>query len=164
MKYLNHFLKQASSLSLCIPVAGMMLSSFNVCAAGSYDTLGEKFYDNGDVIYENNSIAGVSSGPSEDVVFEIEETTLITGIWTYHWYPDDVDEWEYAYVWIESEEGDEYGPWSVQAEQGQGGKENVNWYAFPNVTLEPGTYYLYDSNASTWSYAWLFLYTLRWHP
>lgn len=154
MKYLNHFLKQASSLSLCIPVAGMMLSSFNVCAAGSYDTLGEKFYDNGDVIYENSSIAGVSSGPSEDVVFEIEETTLITGIWTYHWYPDDVDEWEYAYVWIESEEGDEYGPWSVQAEQGQGGKENVNWYAFPNVTLEPGTYYLYDSNASTWSYAY----------
>jgi hypothetical protein len=56
-----------------------MLSSFNVYAEGYYDTLGEQFYDNGEVVYENYSSAGVYSGPSEDVVFEIDETITIAG-------------------------------------------------------------------------------------
>lgn len=154
MESVKNFFKRASSLALCACVAGTMLSSFNVYAEGSYDTLGEQFYDNGEVVYENYSSAGVYSGPSEDVVFEINETTTITGIWTYHWDMYSSDEWENAYIWIETAEGDDYyGPWDVEAEEGSG-RQNVNWYVFPDITLEPGTYYLYDSNVSTWSYAY----------
>ena len=155
MELNNRFFKRAASLFLCFTTAGMMLFSFTAHAQSPDEmTLGDQFYGTGEVIYDNTSIAGVYSGPAEDVVFEIEETTTITGIWTYHWYRESIDEWEDAYVWIESEDGYVYGPWDVQAEEGQGGRENVNWYVFPYVTLEPGTYYLYDSNLSTWSYAY----------
>lgn len=155
MELNNRFFKRAASLLLCLTTAGMMLFSFTARAESPDEmTLGDQFYGTGEVIYDNTSIAGVYSGPAEDVVFEIEETTTITGIWTYHWYRESTDEWEDAYVWIESEDGYVYGPWDVQAEEGQGGRENVNWYVFPYVTLEPGTYYLYDSNLSTWSYAY----------
>lgn len=155
MELNNRFFKRAASLLLCLTTAGMMLFSFTAHAESPDEmTLGDQFYGTGEVIYDNTSIAGVYSGPAEDVVFEIEDTTTITGIWTYHWYRESIDEWEDAYVWIESEDGYVYGPWDVQAEEGQGGRENVNWYVFPYVTLEPGTYYLYDSNLSTWSYAY----------
>ena len=104
------------------------------------------------IIYQKNSISGVSNGPTVDTTFGIMDPCMITGIFTYHW-----NALAGAYVGqtlsLRHSDGTVYGPWPVSASAGQGGKQDVNWFAFPNVVIKPGTYTLVDSNNATWSWA-----------
>lgn len=105
------------------------------------------------IIYENESIQGVSDGPSVPTTFELTVPTLITGIRTYHWNTDPVDEYENATFILVHNDGTVYGPWAVSASPGYNNKPNVYWFAFPNIIIKPGTYTLVDSNNATWSWA-----------
>lgn len=102
-------------------------------------------------VYQNESIWGVSNDPQVPTTFEVNEFTLITGIRNYHWNTSPVDEYKNATFKLVHSDLTEYGPWEVSAGPGSG-RDNVYWYAFPNVLIKPGTYTLVDSNNATWSW------------
>lgn len=108
---------------------------------------------NDSIIYENNSIQGVSDNPGSPTTIVISEPHMITGIFTYHWNAQSSG-YIGQTIRLQHSDGTVYGPWDVSAANGSGGKPNVNWFTFPNEVLKPGTYTLIDSDNATWSWAY----------
>jgi hypothetical protein len=100
-------------------------------------------------LFNNYNIYGVANGPPTQTTFTLTSTAQITELDTYHWNngqgatPGSIELYGHGQV---------YGPFATVGSSGQGGAPNVNWSANVNLTLPGGTYTVYDSSPSTWSY------------
>ena len=103
-----------------------------------------------EVLFQVNSIAGVSSGPPKPTVFTLDEAAYLTSIVPYHYFNEGTPP---GTVGLQAADGTTYGPWPATGTEGQGGVPNANWYVTPNVTVPPGTYTVIDSDPATWSWA-----------
>ena len=81
--------------------------------------------------------------------FTVEEEYLITRIWTYHWYQGDSP---IGQIWLAHSDGTIYGPWDPIVSDGVRNQPNVNWDVYPDATIKPGTYIVWDSALDTWSH------------
>ncbi len=115
-------------------------------AAGS----GERPPGEPQVLFEVNSIAGVSSGPPEPTVFTLDTPAYLTSIFTYHYFNEGTPP---GTIGLQGADGTSYGPWPATGTEGQGGVDNANWFVSPNVTVPAGTYTVVDSDPGTWSWA-----------
>ncbi len=115
-------------------------------AAGS----GERPPGEPQVLFEVNSIAGVSSGPPEPTVFTLDTPAYLTSIFTYHYFNEGTPP---GTIGLQGADGTSYGPWPAAGTEGQGGVDNANWFVSPNVTVPAGTYTVVDSDPGTWSWA-----------
>ena len=112
-----------------------------------------------DTIFNNWNTAGVIQGnPTAETIFTIDESMVINSIANYHWnYPGHDDDYVMdKTIGIEGIGGSGdwvlLGEWDVTATDGAFGATNVNWWAYPGITLSAGTYRVYDSDPGTWSH------------
>ncbi len=141
--------KKLLSGILSVAMVLSLFASMPLTASANGPT--EQFNSLVGIIYQNESIWGVSNDPQVATTFTVTSPTLITGIRNYHWNATSPNEYESATFKLVHSDGTEYGPWALSAEGGSG-RENVYWYAFPNVVIKPGEYTLVDSNNATWSW------------
>jgi hypothetical protein len=95
------------------------------------------------------SIGVALNGPSAQTRFVLHRPWLVTRLVTYHW--NNGQGAEPGYMVLLSDDGNAYGPWWAEGEEGSGGVANANWVARPNVVIPAGTYTLFDSDPSTWA-------------
>lgn len=106
----------------------------------------------GTELYTNKSTSVVSDGPTEETTFTLEQATKITAIWTYHWNAGgDVDLSQQTIKLQNTATDTEVYAGAVCPDSGSG-RENVNWYVFPDTVLPAGTYQVIDSHNESWSY------------
>jgi hypothetical protein len=101
------------------------------------------------VIIETGNIGGVQNNPNCSPVFSITVPHRITLIRNYHWnYGKGAPG---GTIGLKRQDGTVYGPWQASTGSGQGGAQNINWTASPNIILPAGTYMVIDSDTATWS-------------
>lgn len=76
--------------------------------------------------------------------FTLKVPVFITYIMTYHWNGGRGAS-SGGTIAFKNAEGKIFGPWKVSV------RKNVYWEANPNITLQPGTYYVIDSDPATWA-------------
>lgn len=103
----------------------------------------------GSLVFSNWNKAFVYNGVSSGTYFYLPQRTTITRVITYHW--NNGRGATAGQISIKSQNGTVAGTWQSIGTSGTGGAQNVNWIVMPNVTLEPGTYQIIDSDMSTWS-------------
>ncbi len=101
------------------------------------------------VVFENNNIAGVSSGPPQPTVFTMAESTLITYIMDYHYFNGGTLPGTIA---LRHSDGTVFGPWQSGGRVGQSGVSNAYWEVRPMEVLPAGEYTVVDSSPATWSH------------
>jgi hypothetical protein len=111
-------------------------------------TTPEKPVQQGPVIFNNGNIGGVSSGPTSPTTFTLDRAYMITLIQNYHYFSGGAAP---GTISLKDQSGRTYGPWQAKGLPGQGGVKNAYWDVNPNITLQPGTYTVIDSNPKTWS-------------
>jgi len=52
---------------------------------------------------------------------------------------------------LKDKSGSIVGQWSARPAANKSGVANAKWICNPNVTVQPGTYFIHDSNPATWS-------------
>jgi hypothetical protein len=107
--------------------------------------------DTGSYIFDNWNTATVESGPASSPTFTITQPYHITRIQTYHWNDGRGATPVKQSITVFDARGLGIGC-QPSASSGQGGSPNVNWECTPEVTLEPGTYRVNDSDRNTWSH------------
>ncbi len=101
------------------------------------------------VIIETGNIGGVQNNPNCRPEFSIAVPHRITLIRNYHWnYGKGAPG---GTISLRKQDGTVYGPWQTSTGSGQGGAQNINWTASPNIVLPAGTYMVIDSDPATWS-------------
>lgn len=141
--------KRFLSIFLCLVLCLTLLPAAATAEAADYNA--QFSSAEGSEIYTNTGTSMVSDGPTEDTVFTLTQETRITAVWTYHWNAGSVNPSEQTIKLINTETPAEVYSGSACAGAGSG-QENVNWYVFPDVVLQPGTYKVADSHNETWSY------------
>jgi len=106
--------------------------------------------DEPELIFTNHNPAAVSNKPAVPTTFTIETPRTITSIETYHWNNARGSE-KTGTISLTSADGSVYGPWNTTGTPGQGGVPNAYWTATPDMTLQPGTYTVVDSDPDTWA-------------
>ncbi|MBF0277046.1 MAG: pentapeptide repeat-containing protein [SAR324 cluster bacterium] len=96
-------------------------------------------------LFSTRNKAGVRNGPRAFATFTLQQPTTITRINTYHW-NDGKGTPSPGMIGIQGQ-----GSWQAKGSPGMNGTPNAEWWAFPNLTLQPGTYTLTDSDSVTWS-------------
>lgn len=107
------------------------------------DAPGEFFYRN-DGGYD-------SEGPTEDTTFTLTEPTMITGIWTYHWYAANYDiDFSKQTIQLKDTATDTV-VYSGAVRVGHIWNErDCDWIVLPNIVLPAGTYQVIDSHNESW--------------
>ena len=104
----------------------------------------------GAVIFNNYNIYEVTSNPWFNPAFTIDQAMTITEIVTYHeenWIYDDAP----GTIGLETESGSTIGSWQASTLTSYLGA-SVEWIVDTNITLQPGTYVITDSNPEHWSH------------
>lgn len=104
-------------------------------------------------IFDNYNKDGVFQGSVRAPSFTIQSPQMVEFICTYHWMNGRGA--QPGTIGLRDQGGRVYGPWDAQDDADLGGKPNVNWIAFPGVTIPAGTYTVMDSDTATWSYNYL---------
>ena len=52
---------------------------------------------------------------------------------------------------IKDRDGNSFGSFRASGKKGKDGTPNAKWVATPHIVLEKGTYFIWDSDMSTWS-------------
>jgi hypothetical protein len=110
-------------------------------------------------LLNNTNIYGVLNGPKYSPSFTLAQTIVITQIFTYHWNNGQGTKPLYGpgsavgALALFTSTGTEVVWAPAYGSSGQNGSPNVNWTANvgSGTTLAPGTYYVGDSQPSTWS-------------
>lgn len=135
-----------------IPVeAGVFSATISATGAEETDTLVLTVNVQGTeaMVFDNNNIAGVSSGPPEATTFSLSESTLITYVMDYHYFNGGTQPGTIA---LQHSDGTVYGPWQSEGRVGQGGVFNAYWEVWPMEVLPAGDYVVLDSSPATWSW------------
>jgi len=105
-----------------------------------------------DELCSNNNVDGTLNGPQQNATpCHFDTPVHITQIMTYHWnggqgaQPGTITLRNVA-------TNEEYGPFEVTSEPGQGGAQDVYWNAYTDITVPAGDYDVLDSDPSTWSW------------
>ncbi len=99
-------------------------------------------------LFNIGSIMAVFNGGTS-AIFTLEKKAQLKTLTTYHW--NDAKGSPGGTLGLKDSNGKIFGPWAVTTSDGQGGAPSVYWAASPDVTLEPGTYTVVDSDPATWS-------------
>lgn len=99
-------------------------------------------------LFNIGSIMAVFNGGTP-ATFTLAKKAQLKTMSTYHW--NDAKGATGGTLGLKDASGKTYGPWSVTTSDGQGGAPSVYWNVSPDVTLEPGTYTIVDSEPATWS-------------
>lgn len=102
------------------------------------------------VIFDTSNKYSTKNSPTCSISFQINQPYFITYIDTYHW-NNGKGTTAGGTISLRSLGGTIYGPWAVETTPGQGGVPNVNWIVHPNIVIPAGSYYIIDSDPSTWS-------------
>ena len=100
-------------------------------------------------LFNNTNISGVSNGPTAPTVFTLTSPAVVTELVTYHW--NNGRGAVPGTIGLKPATGPVLGPFPAIGSPGQGGAPNVNWTAYVNLPLGPGTYTVVDSEPPTWS-------------
>jgi len=101
-----------------------------------------------EVIFNNNNIYGVQSGPTNPTEFTINTDYVITKVVNYHYFNNGTLPGTIA---LKHSDGTIYGPWKAEGSIGQGNVDNAYWTVILNEEIKAGTYTIVDSDPSTWS-------------
>ncbi len=117
------------------------------------------------VLFELNSIQGVSNNPTAKTVFTLTDKAHITKLLTYHW-NGGAGATPGTLSLRNTQTSERFGPWTVvglkngwDAKPGSvwptasNGPPFLYWTAQPGADLPAGEYEIVDSDPSTWSYA-----------
>ena len=91
-----------------------------------------------------------SKKPKNPAKFTLKEPTMIVRITTDH-YNEGMGTSGLGTISIKDKEGNILGTYKVKGKTGKDGAPNAKWVAEPNKMFEKGTYYIWDSDFSTWS-------------
>jgi hypothetical protein len=92
----------------------------------------------------------VHNKPTHPSTFQIKVRQRLVYLMTYHWNRGK-GVTPTGRIGVVHTSGQLYGPWATRGRAGQGNVPNAYWECEPNVILEPGTYTVVDSDASTWA-------------
>ena len=147
MKAKTKFTRLWSILLALVMVVGMIpiaaLAEEPDAAQQFADAPGEYFYRN-DGGYD-------SEGPTVDTTFTLTEPTMITGIWTYHWYAANYDI-DFSRQTIQLKDtATNTVVYSGAVRVGHiWNVRNCDWIVLPNIVLPTGTYQVIDSHNESW--------------
>jgi hypothetical protein len=99
-------------------------------------------------IFDNYNIEEVQKGPAQAPAFAIQAPRKISILCTYHWWIRP----EPGTLGLRDQNGKLYGPFQAIDDLELGVGSNINWVAFPDITLPPGTYTVVDSDPASWSH------------
>lgn len=88
--------------------------------------------------------------PKNPVKLTLQESTMIVRITTDH-YNDGMGTSGAGNITIKDRNGKTLGTYKANGKTGKDGAPNAKWVAEPNKIFEKGTYYIWDSDFSTWS-------------
>ncbi len=88
--------------------------------------------------------------PKNPVKLTLQKSTMIVRITTDH-YNDGMGTSGAGNITIKDRDGNTLGTFKASGKTGKDGAPNAKWVAEPNKMLEKGTYYIWDSDFSTWS-------------
>jgi uncharacterized OB-fold protein len=88
--------------------------------------------------------------PKNPVKLTLQKSTMIVRITTDH-YNDGMGTSGAGNITIKDRDGNPLGTFKASGKTGKDGAPNAKWVAEPNKMLEKGTYYIWDSDFSTWS-------------
>ena len=88
--------------------------------------------------------------PKNPAKFTLQESTMIVRITTDH-YNDGMGTSGAGNITIKDRDGNTLGTYKASGKTGKDGAPNAKWVAEPNKMFEKGTYYIWDSDFSTWS-------------
>jgi uncharacterized OB-fold protein len=88
--------------------------------------------------------------PKNPVKLTLQKSTMIVRITTDH-YNDGMGTSGAGNITIKDRDGNTLGTFKASGKTGKDGAPNAKWVAEPNKMFEKGTYYIWDSDFSTWS-------------
>lgn len=88
--------------------------------------------------------------PKNPVKFTLQKSTMIVRITTDH-YNDGMGTSGAGNITIKDRDGNTLGTFKASGKTGKDGAPSAKWVAEPNKMFEKGTYYIWDSDFSTWS-------------
>jgi len=88
--------------------------------------------------------------PKNPAKFTLQKSTMIVRITTDH-YNDGMGTSGAGNITIKDRDGNTLGTFKASGKTGKDGAPNAKWVAEPNKMFEKGTYYIWDSDFSTWS-------------
>lgn len=91
-----------------------------------------------------------NQNPKNPTKFTLNKETTITRIVTDHYNDGDGDA-AGGTITLKDKGGSVIGQWKARPSANKSGVANAKWISDMNVTVQPGTYYIHDSNPSTWS-------------
>jgi predicted amidophosphoribosyltransferase len=91
-----------------------------------------------------------NKNPKNPVKLSIQKPTMIVRITTDH-YNDGMGTTGGGTISIKDRDGNLLGTYKARGKTGTNGAPNAKWVAEPGIMLEKGTYYIWDSDFSTWS-------------
>jgi formylglycine-generating enzyme len=106
--------------------------------------------DGDTMIFSSWNADATSSQPTVPTVFTISEPTSITGICNYHW--NDGFGKDAGTIGLRVFQGESIGIWVAENRPDPSGNPTTIWWAYPNLTVGPGTYEVVDSDPGSWSY------------
>jgi hypothetical protein len=98
-------------------------------------------------LFNNVNDGVVRAGSTVPVTFTLTKATTVSYVQTYHWDSGKPP----GQIALKGPDGTVYGPWKAVGTVGQGGMPNAYWEVKPDVSLEPGTYTVVDSDPASWS-------------
>ncbi len=104
----------------------------------------------GDFFYRNDG-GYDSEGPTVDTIFTLTEPTMITGIWTYHWYAANYDiDFSRQTIQLKNTTTNTV-VYSGAVRVGHHvNTRDCDWIVLPNIVLPAGTYQVIDSHNESW--------------
>ncbi|EJU24104.1 copper amine oxidase N-terminal domain protein [Peptoanaerobacter stomatis] len=135
----NYFKKLCSILTAFVLCAGMMVHISFAYGIDDYDVFLSSFKTDA----TQNNPKGYTS-----FMFEITKRYSLKSITTYHW--NNGRGMDPGTISLYDDKGNSIGSWNAEA-RGSSGAQKVNWDVFPDIIIEPGQYYIYDSSPETWS-------------
>jgi hypothetical protein len=88
--------------------------------------------------------------PKNPVKLTLEKSTMIVRITTDH-YNDGMGTSGAGNITMKDRDGNILGTYKASGKTGKDGAPNAKWVAEPNKMFAKGTYYIWDSDFSTWS-------------
>jgi len=102
------------------------------------------------LLYTNSNPLATKVGADEQAMFTVVGAAVhVTGLTTYHYVePNGVP--STGLVGLIGPNNQSY-HWGTKGVDGQGGIKNASWVATVDVMLEPGVYWVWDDDWTTWS-------------
>lgn len=91
-----------------------------------------------------------NQNPKNPTKFSLNKETTITRIITDHFNEGNGDA-SGGTITLKDKSGSVIGQWKARPSANKSGVANAKWISDMNVTVPPGTYFIHDSNPSTWS-------------